>query len=147
MILYLDTSAFIKLYVSEPGSDVVADAVASASAICAHVITYAEMRAGFAKVRRVLELRPARMQRLVDRFERDWENIERVHVHEPMVRRAGRLADQFGLRGYDSVHLAAAEAVSIASAAPDFRVAVFDHRLTGAARALGLRTLIAAGER
>ena len=49
-------------------------------------------------------------------------------------RRAGDLADQLGVRGYDAVHLAAAETL----ADPDLVVVAGDSRLCDAATALGL---------
>jgi predicted nucleic acid-binding protein len=55
-----------------------------------------------------------------------------------LVRRAGDLAERFGLRGYDSVHLAAAEAVWRELPGVEFRVVVFDEKLTAAARAMGI---------
>jgi uncharacterized protein len=49
---------------------------------------------------------------------------------------------QFRLRGYDSVHLAAAEAVwTQVGTAAEFRFAVFDTGLAAAARALGMEVL------
>jgi len=49
MIVYLDTSAYVKLYVAEPGSDLVEAAKAQAGAICTHLITSAELSAILAK--------------------------------------------------------------------------------------------------
>ena len=48
MILYLDTSAFLKLYLEESRSDAVRGLVARAAAIYTHLIAYAEMRAALA---------------------------------------------------------------------------------------------------
>ena len=51
-----------------------------------------------------------------------------------LARRAGDLAEQHGLRGYDAVHLASAEAV----ADPDTVFVAADARLLDAAGALGV---------
>lgn len=64
-----------------------------------------------------------------------------MNVDETLIRRAGDLAQSFGLRGYDSVHLAAAEAVWRALPGVDYRVAVFDGKLADAARGLGMTVL------
>lgn len=45
MILYLDTSALAKLFISEPGSEAVASAVGSALAVATHRIASVEMHA------------------------------------------------------------------------------------------------------
>ena len=52
------------------------------------------------------------------------------------------MAESYGLRAYDSIHLAAAEAVQrLAGADADFRFAVFDGDLRKAAFAHGLLVL------
>ncbi|MGZ8217855.1 type II toxin-antitoxin system VapC family toxin [Methylomagnum sp.] len=75
---------------------------------------------------------------MVADFERDWAAVRVVEASESLVRRAGDLAQRFGLHGYDSVHLAAAEAVWRALPGVDYRVGVFDGRLAEAARGLGM---------
>ncbi len=60
-------------------------------------------------------------------------------VDEHTVRRAGDLAERFALRGYDSVHLAAAEATLIRlGEGVDFRFLAFDRALEEAAAELGM---------
>lgn len=75
-------------------------------------------------------------------FENDWRSTRVVQVDEFIIRRAGDLAEQFGLRGYDSVHLAATETIWRTMPSVDFRVAVFDGRLTQAVQALGMAPLV-----
>ena len=53
MILYLDTSAFIKLYVNEPDADIIRAAVAEAVQVHAHWIAYPEMRSALARLHRM----------------------------------------------------------------------------------------------
>ena len=139
MIVYLDTSAYVKLYVAEPGSDLVEAAKAQAGAICTHLITYAELSATLAKAVREGRLTREGLARQLLRMEADWASTQVVDVTEGLVRRAGELAQRFGLRGYDSVHLAAAEAVWQALPGVDFRFVAFDDKLVEAARGLGMR--------
>lgn len=49
MIVYLDTSAFLKLYLDEDGGDQTREAIDKAGVICTHLITYVEMRAALAR--------------------------------------------------------------------------------------------------
>lgn len=137
MILYLDTSAVVKLYVDEASSDQVRAAVAEARGCSSHWIAYAETRAALA--RKTAEPRySGQLAEWRTEFERDWRNFRTVSVTPMLVRRAGDLAERFGLRGYDSVHLAAAEAVWRELPGVEFRVVVFDEKLTAAARAMGI---------
>ncbi|MGH8581883.1 MAG: type II toxin-antitoxin system VapC family toxin [Gammaproteobacteria bacterium] len=142
MILYLDTSAFLKLYVDEPGSKQVRSAVGQASVIATHLIAYAEMRAGLAKAVRIKRISSDDLLAHKQSLDRNWDNMEVIAATEVLIRRAGDLAEQYDLRGYDSIHLAAAEAVQrLAGADADFRLAVFDGGLRRAALAHGVLLL------
>jgi uncharacterized protein len=140
VILYLDTSALLKLYLEEPDSSTVRNSVSAAAASCTHAIAYPEMRAALAQAHRIRRIGAAELASHRQRFDSDWRALQVILVDEPMVRRAGDLAEQYGLRGYDSVHLAAAE--SIWRAVPDeFCLAAFDLQLNVAAQQIGMSTL------
>jgi predicted nucleic acid-binding protein len=139
MILYLDSSALVKLYIAEPGSDLVSASIAEATATYTHLIAYVEVRAAFAKALRVgLETAEGLVGHKRE-FETTWQQLDVVLPDETTVRRAGDLAEQFGLRGYDSVHLSAAESIwRQTDPGADFRFCAFDRALTDAARSIGL---------
>lgn len=141
MILYADTSALIKLYVAEPGSAEVRLAVRRSVAVCSHAIAYVEMRAAFARAARMGRLASARLNRLVNEFERDWQTLRRVRADTPLLRRAGALAEAEGLRAYDAIHLAAAERAAYVLGGAPFSFLAFDANLNRAAAALGLSPL------
>lgn len=137
MILYLDTSALVKLYVEEPGSTAVAAGVERATAVATARVTYAEARATFARLAREGELTGADLRQVVRELDEEWGMYGIVDVSDAVVRRAGALAERHGLRGYDAVQLAAALDVRRAGADVDF--ATFDRRLTRAAQRERLR--------
>jgi predicted nucleic acid-binding protein len=142
VILYLDTSAYLKLFFEETGSERVAQAVAEAWGCATHLLTYAEMRAGFARGRRMGRLTGEEAQGCAQQLDREWEQLASVvEPADTMIRRAGNLADSLDLRGYDSVHLAAAEALAAQVAPAPFRFAAFDDALIRAAASLGLSLL------
>lgn len=144
MILYLDTSALAKLFVVEPGAESVGRAVAQAAAVATHLIAYAEMRATFARAVRMGRVDGAALPALIIEFERRWASIEVLAVTEPLVRRAGDLAERHGLRGYDSVHLAAVLALrELVGSGAEVRFGVFDSKLREAALVHGLSLLSA----
>lgn len=144
MILYLDTSALAKLFVVEPGAESVSRTVAQAAAVATHLIAYAEMRATFARAVRMGRVDVVALRALTIEFERCWASLDVLAVTEPLVRRAGELAERHGLRGYDSVHLAAVLALreSVASGA-EVCFGVFDSKLRDAALVHGLSLLSA----
>jgi predicted nucleic acid-binding protein len=144
LILYLDTSAFIKLYMGEPGAEIVRPAVAKARMIYSHWITYPEMRSALARLHRMGRQTVDAHKEHKREFEADWKLVSAIMPDEHMLCRAGDLAERFSLRGYDSVHLAAAESLHIGHGSDFLRFASFDHALNAAAQAVGLR-LLAAG--
>jgi len=141
LILYLDTSAYVRLYVHEPGHDQVWNAVQEAARVASHLIAYAEMRAALARMGRMGRLAPAAVTSIRSTFEQDWRDTLRITPTDAMVLRAGDLADHFGLRGHDSVHLAAAESLRSGRGADFVSFASFDRLLNRAAQEIGFPVL------
>ncbi len=141
MIVYLDTSALVKLFVEEAHSDRVRQAVSGARSIATHVIAYVEACAAFARVahaRGDAALFPALRRNL----DIQWEAWEILNVTEPLIRRAADLAERYRLRGYDSLHLAAAEsAFEVFRGHAPFHFAAFDSQLSAAAKHVGIPLL------
>jgi uncharacterized protein len=140
VILFCDTSALIKLLISEPGSDQMAVSSLHAEAIAVCRITWAEAMAGMARRQRDDpisgdDIEQAR-QRLIDR----WDHFTIVEVSQRLVGTAGRFADVFSLRGYDSVQLAAGHELHCNGDQPVL-FACYDRRLNQAAQLLRLEVL------
>jgi len=138
LILYVDTSALVKLYVPEPESEAVQALMGSAQVAAVSVVAFAEARAAFARKPRERAVNPKDYRRIVREFDDDWDHYFVVDVTEPLVKRAAQLADKHGLRGYDAIQLSSAivlrdqsgEAVSFCC---------FDGRLLRASRREGLK--------
>jgi predicted nucleic acid-binding protein len=140
VILYCDTSALVKLFVDEANAGLVRNAVETSAGIATHMIAYAEACSAFARLAERNGDRHlfARFRRTLDEHWGEWQIVA---VDEPLVRRAADLAGSHRLRGFDSVHLAAAESVFRARRAAEFRFAVFDSNLIVAATAVGIPVL------
>jgi predicted nucleic acid-binding protein len=137
LILYLDTSALVKLYVREQGSTALRTHAAKAGALATSVVAYAEARAAFARLKQTGLSSDARHRQRVQQLEPDWEALLRVELAPDVLRSAGDLAEIYGLRGFASIHLASALWLKArASESVDF--AVFDQRLGAAASKAGL---------
>lgn len=142
MILYLDTSALVKLFVREAHSEAVRAAVAAGNVVATHLLAYTETCSAFARLAEA-RANESLFQRLRDELDAHWAEWEIVQVEERLVRRAGEYCARYRLRGDDSVHLAAAERIrGISSGYADFRFAVFDANLMRAARSLNLALLV-----
>ena len=107
-MLYLDTSALVKRYVREPGSEGVDTLIATAGVVTTVTVARAEAAAAFAKAARIGSLTTDRARACHKAFVREWKDYVRVRVTEALVARAGDVAWVHHLRGYDAIHLAAA---------------------------------------
>ena len=134
MIAYFDTSALIPLVIEEPGSDRAAQLWAAAERLVTVRAAYPEGRAALAQARRIGRLDPRRYRTARTGFEILWPQLDRVELTAQLAQRAGDLAEELALRGYDAIHLAAAEA----AADPDFVFVAGDQPLCHAASSLGL---------
>ena len=137
MTLYLDTSALVKLYVAEEGSPPVQTWVGAADFLFTVSITYAETRAALAQSRRAGVLSASELRKAVTEFDLAWPGYNAIQVDEALVLRAGALAEEHALRGYDAVQLAAA--LRARPSGGDYRFASFDDRLNEGALREGLR--------
>lgn len=140
MILYLDTSALVKLYAKEAGSMEVRQAVASAEQITTSLIAYVETRSALARKFRLDRVDGLALQRHKREFERDWARLNRLPLDATTARHAAELAEQHRLRAYDAVHLATADLLQAAVRAP-IAFACFDDALNEAALRLGLKSI------
>jgi len=108
MVIYLDTSSLVKLYVEEQDSSKVADLVRSSKVIATSLIAYAEARSAFARRFRENAFTPHQYKRLVSFFNEDWDNYLIVRLTKELVWLAGDLAERRRLRGFDAIHLSSA---------------------------------------
>ncbi|MGH7795837.1 MAG: type II toxin-antitoxin system VapC family toxin [Candidatus Binatia bacterium] len=140
MILYLDTSALVKIYVEEAKSAVVREHVQQAEGLATSRIAYAEARAALARKRREQGLSRADYRSVVSDLDQDWADYFIVDVSESVVRAAGLLAGSHVLRGAGAIHLASAAALS-KQAGERVMFGCFDGRLAAAARKEDLRVI------
>jgi uncharacterized protein len=134
VIAYFDTSALVPLLVDEPGSDRAARLWDVADNVVAVRLVYAEARAALAQAARQGRLSAADLTTAIDGLEDLYASLDLLEVDEHLVRRAGELAQHHALRGYDAVHLAAAERLRDDAAV----LVAGDRGLCTAAGALGM---------
>ena len=138
MILYLDTSALVKLYVEEAGSAGVREKADQAEGLATSRIAYAEARAALARKLRERGLSRIGYRSVVEDLNGDWEDYFIVDVSDSVVKFAGDLAGKHALRGADAIHLASALRLR-QQAGESVRFLCFDGRLTIAAHKERLR--------
>jgi predicted nucleic acid-binding protein len=137
--LFLDTSALVKLYVLETGSERVRDAIACAKTVAASRIAYAEARAALARAHRESRIRTADLRRALSELDEDWERFFIVEATSGVARNAGDLAEKHGLRAYDALQLASALLLQ-RDVKANVAFLAFDEDLMAAAADAGLDT-------
>lgn len=137
MILYLDTSALVKLYVREGGSGQTRNHATRARALATSVVTYAETRAAFGRLQRERSRSRKRHRERIGQLDRDWNRYVLVELTAAVGHSAGELAERHGLRGFDAIHLASALWLKSVYSG-ELLFAAFDRRLVEAAQGVGL---------
>jgi len=138
VIAYLDASALVKRYLVEPRSQETIALTAESEMVATSIISRAEVSAALAKAVR-LGLVTENVARKAQRsFDGDWDDLLRVPVTEALVDRAGTLAWDHALRGYDAVQLASALTWQ-ESVGTEIVLATFDQQLWEAAPKAGLK--------
>lgn len=108
---YLDTSALVKRYVHEPGSNWIRALMARVAGHDLYTVRLAGPEAIAALTRKVRtgDMAATDAARSSRAFRRHWRRrLLIVEVTETTAERAMDLAERHGLRGYDAVHMAAA---------------------------------------
>ncbi len=108
MIVYLDTSDLVKLYVEEIGSEKIKGIILDATVVSTSKVAYAEARSAFARKQKEGGFSIARLRKMVEDFNRDWESYFIIEITDGLIKIAGDIAEKHLLRGFDSIHLASA---------------------------------------
>ena len=113
-VYYLDTSALVKRYAQERGTIWIlslTDVTAEHDLYTVRV-TGPEMIAALFRKARTGEISPDEASRSAENFRADWRGqYQIVEVTALVADKAMELAEKYGLRGYDAVHLASAVAL------------------------------------
>ena len=136
MIAYFDTSALVPLIIDESGSERAGRLWDQADRVASVRLMYPEARAALAQARRDNRLSSTALRAAVKDLDDLAAQLDIVELTEQLALRAGELAEAHALRGYDAVHLAAAEQLYD----DDLVMVAGDSALLGAGEILGFAT-------
>jgi len=137
MIYFVDTSALVKRYIAEAGSEQVRRLLRRKVEICVARITEAEAYAAIARATRMGALAADERDRAFNQLSVDLAAARIVEIRRAVVTAVRELVVRWSLRGYDAIQLACALRLHEEGVAVDFWCA--DGDLVTAARGEGLR--------
>lgn len=134
-VVYFDSSALVKLLISEEGSDLVEELWDGCDAAVSSRLAYPEVCAALSAVERRNLMTRIEISDAATAWEMYWGAMRLVELNANVATNAGGLARYLMLRGADAVHLASALEVGT----DDLVVAVWDRQLHAASITAGLR--------
>src|SRR5512144_3286792 len=127
-MLFLDSSALVKRYVDEEGSDRLARILGADGEWSSAMHTLTEVSLALGR-----RLTGDHGSAAIAQLSLDWRRTTVVGLDEVLCRRAGDLGTGLRLRALDALHLAAAERIG----PTETDLVTFDLRLATAARSIG----------
>lgn len=108
-MLYLDSSALVKGYIQEKGSNFVRNLLNKEEELFTSILSYAEVLAAFRKKYRAKGIGEAAYSKARDRFILDWVlRVNALQMDTGTMTAVPELVEQFPLKGADAVQLSAA---------------------------------------
>ncbi len=135
MKVFLDTSAFAKRYIAEPGSDKVFAICQKADSLVVSVICLPELISTLSRLVREKKLIKANYRKLKGDASADLIDVDVCQITSEVLISTIALLESHPLRAMDAIHVACALNVK-----PDIFVSA-DHRQIACARKAGLKTV------
>jgi uncharacterized protein len=105
-MLYWDTSALVKQYIIEQGTESIQQWQAESAATC--MVAFTEVHSAVMRRRRDGSLAESVARSILRSFRQDWSSYLRVPVHEGVITRGAALIEKHKLRTLDALHVASA---------------------------------------
>jgi predicted nucleic acid-binding protein len=129
VILYVDSSALLKLYVEEEHSLHARSMLVDPRDWTTARHTQVEVRRNLTRI-----LEASGFTTFRHWFDHDWTELSVIELSEPVCAKSADFAEETGVRTLDALHLGAAWAAGADRGLP---IVTFDRRLAAAARGLG----------
>ncbi|NGZ09433.1 MAG: PIN domain-containing protein [Nitrospira sp. LK70] len=105
-MFYWDTSALVKQYITEQGTEAIQQWQAESAATS--MIAFTEVHSAVMRRRRDGTLSESIARSILRAFRQDWSSYLKVPVHEGVITRGAALIERHKLRTLDAIHLASA---------------------------------------
>ena len=108
MISYFDTSAIVKFYISETGSEAAREVFELSDVLATSSISYVETISVFTRINNDKKLSDSDYKNIISNFKKDWGDLFVLKIDNAIIKTAGQFIESYKIKGYDSVHLASA---------------------------------------
>lgn len=137
---YFDTSALIKAFLVEVGTDTTKRLLLRGGLSATATITYAEMFSGFSRKKREAGLSLNQYHSACKEFDSYWPSCVQVELTKDILTRARTLMQRHPLRAFDAIHLASALSLT-QDLGESLTIIAADDRLLRAAEAEDIVTI------
>jgi hypothetical protein len=107
-MIYFDSSALVKRYTEEVGTDFVKSILWTDVVIATSKLTYPEILSALMRKVRAGEIERKRLDDIVDRFEKDWDHILVLEFSNDLLQIVKVLIKKHPLKAADGIHLSSA---------------------------------------
>jgi len=139
VIVYFDSSSIVKWFFDEPNMELARDIRDKADFVFTSLVSFPEVMSTIYRARKEGRCSKSDMALVRDEFVRISPGFGWVRLSETLIQQAGQLIFKYGLRGYDSIHLASALLLKEEGGKIDPFFSCFDRNLNRAALKEGLR--------
>jgi len=107
-MIYLDSSALVKRYTEEAGTDFVKSILTTDGLITTSNLTYPEILSALMRKVRSGEIEKKTFNGIVDKFDKDWDHILVLDFHNDLLPIVKTLIEKHPLKAADAIHLSSA---------------------------------------
>lgn len=107
-MIYFDSSALVKRYLKEDGTDMVRGILEKSPIIATSKLAYPEMISAFARKYKAGDLSKDKMDQAVGRFEEDWKYLLIIEIQDELLPIMKKTIKKYFLKGADGIHLSSA---------------------------------------
>ncbi len=107
-MIYLDSSALVKRYVQEEGTDFVKSVLAGKELITTSKLTYPEILSALMRKVRAGGIERKSFNGIVEMFDKDWDHVLVLDFHNDLLQIVKVVIEKHPLRAADAIHLASA---------------------------------------
>ena len=139
-MIYLDSSALVKRYTEEVGTDFVKSILTTNGLITTSKLTYPEILSALMRKVRAGEIERKTFNGIVEMFDKDWDHVLVLDFHNDLLQIVKVVIEKHPLKAADAIHLSSTLWLKLSSKA-DVTFVASDSNLLKAAGAERLQVM------